>query len=60
MAFSSIRKFERIQQNEFNATIEIVEMLGEGKRFTQVNHRTNAGMDDFEIISYEVTLEDTP
>ena len=56
----SIGDFERKQKNEFNATIDITEMLGQEKRFIQVNHLTNAGMGDFEITSYEVTPEDTP
>ena len=53
----SIRKFERIQQNEFNVTIEIAEMLGQGKRFTQVTHRTNAGMGEFKIESDQMISE---
>ncbi len=53
----SIRKFERIQKDEFNATIEILEMLGQGKRFTQVDHRTNAGMGEFEIESDQMISE---
>ncbi len=47
----SIGKLERSQQDEFNATIEIAEMLGQGKRFTQVDHHTNAGMGEFKIES---------
>ena len=53
----SIRKFERIQKDEFNATIEILEMLGQGKRFTQVDHRTNAGMGEFKIESDQMISE---
>ena len=56
----SIREFERIQKNEFDATIEIAEMLGQGKRFTQVDHRTIAGMEEFEIESDQMISEDGP
>lgn len=56
----SIREFERRQQSEFKATIEIAEMLGQGKRFTQVTHRTNAGMGEFEFESAQVISEDGP
>lgn len=45
----SIGKLERGQQDEFSATIEIAEMLEQRKRFTQVDHRTNAGMGEFKI-----------
>lgn len=56
----SIRKLERGQQGEFSATIEIAEMLGQGKRFTQISHRTNAGMGEFEIESTQVISEEGP
>ena len=56
----SIGKLERGQQGEFSATIEIAEMLGQGKRFTQISHRTNAGMGEFEIESTQVISEEGP
>ena len=56
----SIGKLERGQQGEFSATIEIAEMLGQGKRFTQVNHRTNAGMGEFEIESAQMISKGGP
>ena len=45
----SIQKFERNEGRQFNATIEIIEMLGKGKRTVQVTDETNAGMGDFTI-----------
>ena len=56
----SIGKFENSQSGEFSATIEIVEMVGQGKRLARVNHRTNAGMGGFEIVPLETTHECTP
>ncbi len=47
----SIRKFERYEGKKFGATIEIMEMLGQGKRIVQVSNETNAGMGDYTIES---------
>ena len=56
----SIKELERGQQKEFKATIEIAELLGQGRRLTQINHQTRAGMGDFEIVSPEATHGSTP
>ena len=56
----SIGGFDRRQSGEFRATIEIAEMLGQGKRFTQISHQTNAGMGEFEIESAQEISEDGP
>ena len=45
----SIQQFERGQQNEFSATIEIAEMLGQERKVVRVSNLTNAGMGDFQI-----------
>ena len=50
-----IGKLERLAENEFSATIEITEMLGQAKKFTEVSHRTNAGMGSFEIVDADST-----
>ena len=47
----SIQTFERYEARKFNATIEIIEMLGQGKRVVQVDDETNAGMAEFKIES---------
>ena len=56
----SIKELERGQQEEFKATIEIAELLGQGRRLTRINHQTRAGMGDFEIVSPEATHGSTP
>lgn len=56
----SIQNFKRCEGKKFNATIEIAEMLGQGKGVTQVDHQTNAGMDDFNIVYAESTPKSTP
>ena len=56
----AIEDFERKHQGAFSATIEIAEMLGQGKRITHVNHQTNAGMGEFEIESAPMISEDEP
>ena len=45
----AIRQFERKPEGGFNATIGIIEMLGQRERIVQVNGDTNAGMGDFQI-----------
>ena len=45
----SIQEITRGQHKEFNAVVLIAEMLGQKKRTVLVNHRTNAGMGDYEI-----------
>jgi len=49
----SIQKLKRVNDNEFSAVVMIAEMLGQGKRFVQVDHKTNAGMGEFTIESAE-------
>ena len=44
-----LQSFERSGANQFKSKIVIAEMLGQGKRFVQVDENTNAGMQDFEI-----------
>jgi len=46
----SIRSLDRNGEGGFMATIEIVEMMGQGRRATVVSERTNAGMDEFDIV----------
>lgn len=55
----SIQTFERYEVGKFSATIEIIEMLGQGKRVVQVGDETNAGMADFKIESDPMINEDT-
>ena len=57
-AVFSIRAFTRGENSEFNATVEITELLGQGKRWTEVNEHTNAGMLEFAIHSSGPTIED--
>ena len=45
----AIRQFERKPEGGFNATIGIIEMLGQRERIVRVNGDTNAGMGDFQI-----------
>ena len=45
----SIQHFERQKGNEFKAAIGILEMLGQNRRISYVDHNTNAGMGDFKI-----------
>ena len=54
----SIQNFERYEDNKFRATLEIMEMLGQGKRIVQVSDKTNAGMGDFKIESVQKNSED--
>ena len=56
----SIHNFKRYEGKKFSATIEIAEMLGQGRKVTQVDHQTNAGMDDLDISCAESTPESTP
>ena len=56
----SIQQFERGQQNEFSATIEIAEMLGQERKVVRVSDRTNAGMGDFQIEPCAVVDQSTP
>ena len=55
-----LEQFERTSASEFHATILVVEMLGQARRFTKVDHRTNAGMGDFEIEFSQDTAQDFP
>lgn len=45
----SVQELTRGPHKEFNATVSITEMLGQKPRLVRVNHRTNAGMGDFQI-----------
>ncbi len=54
----SIQRFDRHKGEKFGATIEIIEMLGQGKRIVQVSDKTNAGMGDFKIESVQKNSED--
>ena len=56
-AVFSICAFTRGQNGKFNATIEITELLGQGKRWTEVDEHTIAGMLEFAIHSNEPTIE---
>lgn len=47
----SIQKFKRHEGRKFSAAIEIIEMLGKGKRTVRVSDETNAGMGNFKIES---------
>lgn len=47
----SIQNFIRHEDKKFSATIEIMEMLGQGRRIVRINNETNAGMGDFQIES---------
>ena len=49
----AIQNFTRCEDKKFSATIEIMEMLGQGKRTVQVTDETNAGMGDFKIESVQ-------
>lgn len=55
----SIQKFERHERRKFDASIEIIEMLGQGKRTVQVSDKTNAGMGNFKIDSAPMINEGT-
>ena len=52
-AVFSIRAFTRGQSGKFSATIEITELLGQGKRWAEVDEHTIAGMLEFEINANE-------
>jgi hypothetical protein len=45
----SVQQLSRGQAKEFNAVIEICEMLDQKRGSVKVSHRTNAGMGEFEI-----------
>ena len=45
----SVQELSRGAHKEFDATVSIAAMLGEKPRRVRVNHRTNAGMSDFQI-----------
>ena len=59
-AVFSIHEFARGENGRFDATIEITELLGQGKRWTEVDEHTIAGMLGFAIHSNEPTIEGTP
>ena len=46
-----LQSFERNGANQFKSKIVVAEMLGQGKRFVQVDENTIAGMQDFAIES---------
>ena len=46
----SIRNLERSGDGRFSATVDVVEMMGHGRRAVEVSDRTNAGMGDFQIV----------
>ena len=56
----SVESFEPHQGDNFKATIEVTEMLGQPKRIVRVDGRTNAGMLDFEIELAQSNSEATP
>ena len=56
----SVESFEPHQGDNFKATIEVTEMLGQPKRIVRVDGRTNAGMLDFEIELAQPNSEATP
>ena len=45
----SLRHFQRFGDSEFQATIQIVDMLGQPTRIVQVDHNTVAGTGAFKI-----------
>ncbi len=47
----SIQKFERNQDKQFSAVIEIAEMVDQKRRVARVSNQTNAGIGDFQIES---------
>ena len=55
----SVQNFIRQEGKTFSATIEIMEMLGQGKRIVQVSDETNAGMGNFKIESAPMINEGT-
>ena len=56
-ALFSICAFARGQNGKFHATVEFAELLGQGKRWTEVDEHTIAGMLEFTINSNEPILE---
>ena len=54
----SIQKFERNQDKQFSAVIEIAEMVDQKRRVVRVSNQTNAGMGDFQIESTQMVNED--
>ena len=46
-----IQQFERRTKNEFQATIEVANLLNQGARVVEVTDQTNAGMGGFELKS---------
>ena len=49
----SLRAFDHGRNNEFQALVEVVEMLGHGRKLVKVTHLTNAAMQHFEIQALE-------
>jgi hypothetical protein len=45
----SVRSFTRTSPKEFDAIVDIRELVGEKPKFVRVSHRTNAGMGEFLI-----------
>ena len=58
-AVFSICAFARGQNGKFHATVQIAELLGQGKRWTEVHEHTIAGMLEFAINSNEPIIEST-
>ena len=54
----AIQNFTRCEDKKFSATIEIMKMLGQGKRTVQVTDETNAGMGRFTIEAVENNIGD--
>ena len=54
----SVQNFIRQEGKTFSATIEIMAMLGQGRRIVQVSDETNAGMGDFKIETVQESSED--
>ena len=54
----SVQNFIRQEGKTFSATIEIMEMLGQGRRIVQVTDETNAGMGNFKIETVSMISED--
>ena len=58
-AVFSICAFARGQNGKFHATVQIAELLGQEKRWTEVHEHTIAGMLEFAINSNEPIIEST-
>ena len=54
----SIQKFERNQDKQFSAVIEIAKMVDQKRRVVRVSNQTNAGIGDFQIESAQMVNKD--